>query len=161
MRISIETRGVEEAQEFFRNAAINLAGGPKTVSVAMAGERNQTIASVQADADRNPFYVTKPESNIMQGLIAGGLSQTLATKRRGAMRRALQDVGDVLVNAFRDHIHGRKSGGRPPVRVPASPHQTAPLTKRYAEWKRKKFGKSVPELIASGEFIQSMKVEVK
>lgn len=160
MMVKIETRGVEETREFFRNAALNLVRGAKTVTVSMAGERNQTIAAAQAVVDRNPFYLTSSESRILTSLIAGGLSDALSQRDRDAMKRTLQDVGDMMINYYQDHIHHRKSGGKPPVKMPASPHQTKPLSPEYAKWKRKKFGKSVPELIATGEFIGSMRAKV-
>ena len=148
---------------FFEDLARAVASAPKSVAVSFAGERNQTIASAQSEADRNPFFVTRRDLNTVQSILASGMTQLTraGSVNARALHTALQDVGDMLVNVYRAHIHRRQSAGDPPVDVPASPHQTKALTEKYAKWKRKKFGTSVPELIASGEFIQSMRVTVK
>lgn len=158
MRVTVQTRGLDELREFFTSRAVNLARGPRTVRVFAAGARNQVIAEAQAAQDRNPFFLTPAEARAAAQLTADALSAALSDG--GSLARHLPAVGDYIVDAYKRHIALRKSGGVSPVGRPVGGHQTRPLSARYAEQKKRKHGKVLPELIATGEFYQSIDFEV-
>ena len=163
MQVTIKTRGLGEIERFWQQRALNFAGGPRVVEVYAKGKRNQVIAEAQAAQDRNPFFVTRSESSKLAGLMRDALSIALRDRARASTFKALllESIGGSLVDFYRAHIRARKSGGVPPISSAVSQHQTRKLTPEYAKWKQRKWGKKLPELIASGQFIESITARVR
>jgi len=158
--ITLKVRGLEELERFFRQQAVNLAGGPRTVEIRAEGQRNQVIAEAQAQRDRNPFFLTSSETRSVVGKMAEALSNAMRYQSRARWREDLADAGEVALHFYRDHIHEERSGGVPPIGASARGHKTRKLTADYADWKRKHFGDR-PILVATGEFIKSLVVKVR
>ena len=158
MKVGIEIAGLEKVKAFFRNAAVNLLGGKRSVEVYFANAgRNRTIAAVQAGAKRNPFYLSKNEEAEIASIMRSALTDALHRISRTPWRDGLRIAGEHMAEDFRAHIDGRKSGTR---LLHPGITRTRPLTPKYAKQKLKRWGKVLPELRASDEFYESMRVRV-
>lgn len=161
MQVNIQFANVERIDKMLRSRAINLTGGPKTVVVYAEGQRNRTIAAVQAERwARNPWYLSRSEYRAVVARMAEGLRRELG-RRAGSLQLALWDVGDMLIDAVRSHIDAGRSAGKPPVGAPVERVGAMPkLSKAYAKRKVAQFGAGLPVLVATGELYGSLRRRV-
>lgn len=117
--------------------------------------RNEVIAKAQAKAGRNPFFRTRAEDRVLKeelrSIMTGMLDAGEVTHR---MNRLAQD----LARNVQAHIYERLSSK---VSV-SNGQQTAALSPAYAKRKRemRRLGQVLsvtPELIATGEFVESIR----
>lgn len=119
-------------------------------------ETQMLIAAKQADWGRNPFFLTQHEkARVTRELREGvteALAQPTAVRARGAFREALSNVANTIGDAFEKHFDREQSAGGRRFR---------PLTRRYAEWKQRKFGFVHPILQATKRLYRGMQIKVE
>jgi hypothetical protein len=131
-------------------AAVNKALGPvdgTVIEIIPDGKRGTTanamIAHVQAAMQRDPFYLDEQAKEALRFPAAG-----LAAAQRSTVRRNLELIVELLINAIRRNVEKQRNPSGAPFRS---------LTAAYAKEKRQRFGFVVPILRASGDLLDGLK----
>lgn len=157
MSVTVTMEGTDQIASAIEKALLTLhlpAGSIEIVAGGRRGEaKNALIAQVQAAKKRNPWFVNDETMFLIKFLLhelvqqqnAFGLSRNLVGPK------FLKDVGDLMVHAVQDNIRQQKNRDGTTF---------GDLAKRYAAFKRRKYGFVHPILIASRDLIDGIKAVV-
>lgn len=154
MRISFETRGVEQMAAKLRSRANAWSTRYKLIVYVTHASRNAAIAAAQAEAGRNPFFRTPREQREMQVKVRKLVEMA---RSQAAVGNGFDRIARDLARNVQAHIYQRLTSENPI----GSGSRTAPLSPAYVEHKKKLVAKGIfrsvtPELIATGEFVDSI-----
>lgn len=148
-RLSVEIEGLDKLEQRFAEKVAQVL--PETITFEVkaggkrGGQKNGAIARYLAAAGRNMFWAS-PKTKGRIALAARGLFGTAVERRR-----AEQTIGAELLVGIGENLQAQKNPGG---------GSFTPLTARYAAAKRRKFGRTVPIGVASGDLAGGLHVEV-
>lgn len=117
-----------------------------TSSATRGAEENAMIARVQKGKQRNPFYLTREDRHLVKAT-GKGLGSASTTLRFNTFKA----IGDYMHDAvMRNFQQQRNPGGG----------SFKPLSKNYAEAKRRKYGFTTPILKASNQLMPSLHIRI-
>ena len=124
--------------------------GTVTIGVVPGGRRgadkNAMIARVQANLQRDPWYLDKDTMSAIRFLVRGA-----ASSAPSVLAPSLKQIGDIMINAVRAHVEQMKNSNGSTFKE---------LTARYAAFKRRKFGFIHPVLRASNDLLGGLKAVI-
>lgn len=151
MSAGVTMEGGDRIAEAIRTKLLKTSAaiGTVTIGVVAGGrrgpEKNALIARVQADRQRNPWYIDKDTMTAIR-FLARGLGGE-STDKTSIFRQ----IGTLLVESVRKNVAAQKN---------ANGSTFAELSARYAAFKRRKFGFVHPILKASSDLLDGLKAVI-
>lgn len=151
MSVGVDMTGGDRIADAIRTKLLKTSAaiGTITIGVAAGGrrgpEKNALIARVQADRQRNPWYLDKDTMSAIRFLARGLGAESVDAA--GVFRQ----IGGLLVDAVRKNVAAQRN---------SSGSTFAELSARYAAFKRRKFGFTHPVLRATGDLLDGLKAVI-
>lgn len=148
--VELKDEGAANAIEAKIKAALGSVEGTEIAIVAggsRGASKNALIAKVQAGQMRNPFYLDQQAKEGIR-FAAGGLTAAQYSVRK----RAVEIMGELMLLAIGRNVERQQNPGG---------NRFKPLTDKYAAYKRRKFGFTVPILKATGDLLGGLRVRIQ
>ena len=157
MSVAVTMEGTDQIANAIQAALVKIHLPSGSVEIVAGGRRgeakNALIAQVQAARKRNPWYISDDIMSLIRLLLHDLIrQQTAFGLARGLVGpQFLKDVGNLMVLSVQENIRQQKNRDGTTF---------GELSKRYAAFKRRKFGFVSPILKATGDLIDGIKAVV-
>jgi len=155
--VAVTMEGTDQIAKAIEASLVRLALPSGTVEIVAGGRRgeakNALIAQVQASRKRNPWYINDDVMASIRALLHDLIRQQTAfgLGRNLVGPQFLKDVGSLMVLSVQENIRRQKNKDGTTF---------GELSKRYAAFKRRKFGFTHPILLATRDLIDGIKAVV-
>lgn len=149
--------GMDQVGDAISASLLKLGLPSGTVEIVAGGRRgpakNSLIAQVQAARKRDPWYINDDIILLIKSLLHDVIRQQTAfgLGKNLVGPQFLKDVGNLMVLSVQENIRQQKNKDGTTF---------GELSKRYAEFKRRKFGYTHPILVASRDLIDGIRAVI-
>lgn len=157
MSVAVTMEGTDQIANAIQAALVKIhlpAGSVEIVAGGRRGEaKNALIAQVQGAKRRNPWFINDDVMGAIRALLHDLIRQQTAfgLGRNLVGPSFLRSVGDLMVLSVQENIRQQKNKDGTTF---------GELSRRYAAFKRRKFGFVAPILVASRDLIDGIKAVV-